>query len=251
MRTLRMTKETMAYILDAARAANGNETMGLLAGRRGSDAVTDARVLQANASGTYAEAEPMTIKRCADELVTSRLIPKGLWHSHGNLGVFHSGIDNRTMKQLLPAMAPWNFERPRPMVPAPTVTDMDSAVLPLPDSQVLRFTLLEPPINGMEGNTRVQWSDISTRFGDVLEKPRAILEDDHLVLEGGSVLLLLGIPEGASITSRKEDHAPLRIATLYSLVVNNHGKTHAECLVVHDIDGYQVLQQEPCTIVII
>src|SRR5262249_12879708 len=73
----------------------------------------------------------------------------------------------------------------------------------------------------------------------------------HLRLNGGGVVITLGLPEGATLTSRIIDLSPVRIACLYSLVVNRHRETYAEVLTVYDLDGQSFTEQHPCAVEIL
>ncbi len=248
MATLKITQSAMTRVLAAARKADKQECMGLLAAPRDSSIVTVMQLLPATASEAYATADPVAIKQCAEALLARRLVPRGLWHSHGYFSVFHSATDHTTLHRLLPAMAPWSFERPRPTILAPTVTASDTATLSTVDGQVLRFSLLGTAIPGLEAYERVRWDSISTRFVETDQAPQARFEATCLHLEGGGVVISLGIPEGASVICQKEDNAPFRCARLYSLVINSAGERCAECLIIHDIEGRSLVQQEPCNI---
>ena len=248
MKVLKILNSTMKDVLASAKRANGFECLGLLASQKKSDVITEAPLFPSAASAAHAEAAPMAIKRLADALKTDGMIPRGIWHSHGDLDVFHSATDHGTMNRFLPAMAQWNFERPRPPILAPSIIDSDSAVLPQLDSQNLCFTLKGSTIPGMEAQERVHWENIKIRFTKIHKKPRAILEADRLILEGGYVIMTLDLPEGSTIACSKEDHAPMRVATVYSLVVNVRGGECAECLVIHDLNGEYITQNEVCNI---
>lgn len=251
MTTLTITRQLIDRIRSAALAAGANECMGLLASPLGSGAVTEMCLLPATASVAHAEAAPAAIKQCAEELLARRLVPRGIWHSHAHGAVFHSQTDQSTMHRLLPAMAAWNFERPRVSLLAPTITAPDTAVLPIVDGRILTFSLLGAPIPGMEAHERTAWAGITISFGEAQPEPRAIFAATHLQLEGGGVVATLGIPDGTSVTSRKEDSVPLSIARVYSLVVNRWGAACAECLMIYEIDGHSLTQQQPCPIEII
>lgn len=249
MTTLHITRHLLEQIQLAAVYADGRECMGLLASPAGSTVITEMRLLPAVVSASSAEAAPMAIKRCAEELTTHSLVPRGLFHSHGHFGVFHSSTDQSTLGRLLPAMAAWSFKRLPARVLAPTVTGPDEAVLPMADGHVLTFMLLGPPIPGVEANERAAWTSIHTHFVETSpQEPQARHTAIHLHLEGGGMAVTLAVPEGASISCRKEDFAPLRVACLYSLVVNSRGEACAEALFVYDIDGQCLTQQEACEI---
>jgi len=246
-----MAPRTFARILAAARVADDQECMGLLAGSSSSPVVTAMLQLPATASSAHAMAEPAAILQGAEALRARRLVPKGLWHSHGRFGVFHSGTDHATLRRLLPAMAPWNFERPRAAILAPTVTAPDAALLPTLDGQVWHFALLGAALPDREAHERVVWDSMRTHFTKTEDEPRAVLAMTHLHLEGGGVALTLGIPEGASVICQQQDRASLRRASLYSLVVNSQGDQCAECLMVYDLDGQSLTQQEPCAVTLL
>lgn len=248
MATLKITQRVMIRILAAAKKADDKECMGLLAAPRGSSVVTAMCLLPAPASSAHATADPMVIKQGTEALLARRLVPKGLWHSHGHFSVFHSATDHVTLHRLLPAMAASNFERPRAPVLAPIVTAPDAAVLPTMDGQALRFSLVGAAIPGMDAHERAVWESITTSFVEAAHEPQARLEAIHLHLEGSGVVVSLAIPEGASVICQKEDSAAFRYARLYSVVVNSAGESCAECLTIHDIEGRSLIQQKPCDI---
>lgn len=248
MATLSIAPRTLDRILAAARVADDQECMGLLAGPSGSPIVTAMLRLPATASSAHAMAEPTAILQSAEVLRARHLVPKGLWHSHGRFGVFHSGTDHATLNRLLPAMAPWNFERPRAAILAPTVTAPDAALLPTLDGQVWHFSLLGAAIPDLDAHEQAVWDSIVTHFTKTEGEPRAVFAVTHLHLEGGGVALTLEIPEGASVVCQKQDRASFRHASLYSLVVNSRSEQCAECLIVYEIDDQYLTQQEPCEV---
>jgi proteasome lid subunit RPN8/RPN11 len=242
--SLDIAEKIMDRILCAAREAGSDECMGLLASSPGDGPVTHSHPLEADASTARAEADPLEMKRAAGELRSLGLVPRGLWHSHGEGRVFHSGTDHDTMRTLLPAMAAWNFERSKPAASAPVVTGPDTAVLPLPDGRARVLTLRGPWIADLGAYAPVEWAGIRVRFG--AGERRAVVEDGAVLLEGGGVTLELGIPEGASVDCAKADPAGTRVAKLYSLVVNARGEAVAERLVVTELGAETLFDQREC-----
>lgn len=242
----------MSWLVACARAAGRIECMGLLASPMAGSCpeITAACLLPAQASRSHAVAEPVVIKQAMVKLQAGRLRPRGLWHSHADHPVYSSATDNLTVARLLPAMAEWNFQRPRPAWLAPVVTGPDQAVLPLLDGQSLHFTLLGPEVPGLEANEQVAWSGITTSFSQQC-RPRVLQEADLLRLEAGGVTLTLGIPEGASLRSQRQEIAAVRTAQMGSLVVNNRGESYAEVLVIHDLGGQALMHKEPCAVELI
>ncbi|MCX6620023.1 MAG: Mov34/MPN/PAD-1 family protein [Acidobacteria bacterium] len=237
----------LSEIDDAAARAGRQECMGLLASTPGAVTITQMCILPAVASPTRAEASPMALRLAADRFRDAGLVPRGIWHSHGHAAVFHSGTDHGTIERLLPAMAPWNFERPRHAVANPTVTARDEAALPLKDGRIMRIRLVGEALPIAEAYEATGWGRISTAFTDPKDSdPRATYSGSMLELESGGVVLSLAIPEGASVHSSVQDNSSHRVARLYSLVVNTRGERATECLVVTEWDGRCHLQQEPC-----
>jgi hypothetical protein len=250
---LEIMADVKDQIMSYAREACADERMGLLASKSGSDSgvIVGACLLPASASRSHAEATPLAIQQAAERLRASFLVPSGLWHSHGAHAVFHSALDDDTVSRLLPAMAEWNFERSRPRHLAPVVTAPDEAVLPLPDGQALHFMLLGPEVPEFEAHQRARWGGITISFGGVGKAPCAVHNADFLRLNGGGVTLTLGLPQGTSLTSRIDDIAPLRVAHLYSLVVNNRGDEYAEAMTVLEFDDQSIIQKGSCQIVVV
>ena len=208
---LSITAAVLHQIVAAAKQAGSNECVGLLATPAKCHArlVTAACVLPANASASHAEAEPAALRDAANVLTAHGLKPIGLWHSHGNFGVFHSGTDDDTALRLLPAMADWSFERPAHTTAAPVVTESDVAVLPLRDGRLLRITVLGPEIPGDElGRERLAWTRVQVTFFSDKQIVQAVHEGDTLRLLAGGVCLTLGVPENATLSSAVEDRAP-------------------------------------------
>jgi proteasome lid subunit RPN8/RPN11 len=243
----------MDVTCEHARSAAPHECMGLLASRRGdrSGVVTDALRLRAKVSLARAVADPLGIARVVARLRRQGMIPRGYWHSHVHSAAYHSSVDDATMMRLLPGMAEENFLRPLLRPTVPMVTGSDEAWLPLPDGRALAFTLAGPLISGLDARETARWSSVSTRFRERAASPRAVQRDGYLYLSGGSVVLILGLPGDATLSSRLVDPAPLRVATMFSLVVNVRGEAFATALTVHDLDGRTFTEMGPCTIEIV
>lgn len=250
---LRIRRSVLSRILACARAAGRQECMGLLAAPRADAAapISAALLLPAEASPSRAEAAPVAIRRAADRLARRRLRPVGLWHSHGNHGVYHSMTDDDTVARLLPGMAEWGFRRPPPSVRAPTVTGPDRALLPLSDGRTLCCTLVGPRLPELSAYECLTWESVRVDFVAETARPRAFLDGRALRLVGGGVRLRLGVPDGATVLAHSLDAAPFREATLHSLVVNNRGDTYAEALLLWDAEGATMQRQGPCEIEIV
>lgn len=247
---LRIARRAAEQIHAWAREAGRDECMGLLAApaSRPVGKVTAAIRLPAAASAGHAEASPLAIAKATEYLRQRGLLPVGLWHSHGALEVFHSHTDDNTVVRLLPAMAEALFRGPRPNVLAPTVVGPDRAVLPLPDGRLMTFTLLGPEAADTGFYERACWAGASCTFDRAPTAPRAVQRPGVLRLGAGGVWLSLVIPEGATITSRAEDVAPWRAATLFSLVVNRRGDSYAEALEVVDVGGRTLMEKKQCPV---
>jgi hypothetical protein len=154
--------------------------------------------------------------------------------------------------RLLPAMAEWSFRRHCPAWHAPAVIGTDTAIVPLDDGRWLRLTLLGLGVPGIaDGHERAAWESFDVAFQPQESGPQGTIEAGSLRLTAGGVELRLGVPEGASIISRIEDHAPLRSAWLFSLVVNRRGERYAEVVSVHDLDGEFHLAKRTCPVAVI
>lgn len=242
--SLSVTATAMDRILRAAREAGSDECMGLLASPPGDGPVTQSHLLDAEASCSRAEAGPMELRRAAGELRALGLVPRGLWHSHGQGRVFHSATDHQTLRTLLPALAAWNFERATPLASAPAVTGPDSAMLPLADGRARVLTLRGPWLPELTAYAPAEWSGISVKFG---ARERGVVVEDGLVrVAGGGVTLELGIPEGASLDCAKADPSGPRVAKLYSLVVNTRGEAVAERLVAIEVGAETLFKEQEC-----
>jgi hypothetical protein len=187
------------------------------------------------------------------ELTSRSLKPIGIEHSHGWSDVHHSNIDDETALRLLPAMAEWNFERPAPTARTPSVTAPDSALLPLPDGTSQQFTLLGPEAPGGWGRPRVRWGQIRTELtpASAKDEPRATVEGDRLLLQAAGVSLALVIPADATLVAKVLDLAPVRVAYLYSLVVNVRRETYAQVLTVCDALGRSMIHMDRCAVEIV
>ncbi len=251
--TFRISQCVLDGILAAARHAGNSECMGLLAAAVGErqQCVSAACLLPAEASGSHAEADAETISTAMTSLLRRRLRPVGLWHSHGSHAVFHSGTDDATVTKLFPAMAAWNFERPRAELGVPAITGCDTASVPLGDGRTLRILLAGPKLPGIEGNERVSWSRMDVLFAESTSHSPVILDGLAVKLMAGGVCLELGIPDGANVVSEIEDHAAVRSAKLFSLVVNRRGEKYAEALTVHDICGESHIAKRCCEIAVL
>lgn len=249
---LKIMKPVLDDILRAATDAGPLECMGLLASEIGDGSViTAACRLPAHATRSNAESDPVALRQAAESFRARRQCPVGLWHSHGNHGVFHSATDDHTVVRLVPAMAEWSFQRPPHLVSAPTVTEPDSALIPLIDGRWLRFILKGPPIPGMPcAHERAAWENIEVRFTNQKSSPKAIYESTSLRLVAGGVELDLGIPEGSAIVTSIQDPATVRIARLFSLVVNRRGDQYAESVTVHDLHGELYVSKRPCSVAV-
>ncbi len=245
-------RRLLSKVVALAREAGPNECIGLLASRGPSGPVIGGCVLPSqDATPCQAEAEPVAIRAAVSDLLGRGLVPAGLWHSHGNSEVHHSFVDDETTRRFLPAMAERLFRRPRTAPLVPIVVSRDEAELPLRDGTYLRFALLGPAIPGSDARTRIAWTSTTIRMAARRSQPRAIRSPDRLRLVGGPVVLDLGLPEGHVLESRVVDRSPLRVARMWSLVVNTAGETHAEMLTLLDIQGRSVVQQRPCSIEVV
>lgn len=248
-----VTRRLVVAIRSHARNAAPNECVGLLASRpdNRSSVVTHAVLLEAITAPARAVADPRGIARVVARLRARGLIPRGFWHSHGNFPVHHSSEDDATMTRLLPGMAEHNFERPVPPHLAPAVTAPDEAWLPLPDGTALAFTLVGPPIPELDAHIKSQWESITIRYRGQGVAPWVAQRGGRLLLHGGGVVLVLGLPPAAMLSSRLVEASPVRVATMYSLVTNIRGELYAEALTVHDVNGRSLTELAPCTIDIV
>ena len=149
----------MRYIDHLAEIFGSRECLGLLASAPDAGAIDVVYCLPSVGSASHAEAPPLAVKRAADHFAARGLVARGIWHSHGEFPVFHSGTDVATINRLLPSMAAANSRRDQP-VKAPTVETPDSAVLPLDDGRVMTFTLAADSIPGHDFGAPLAWSRI-------------------------------------------------------------------------------------------
>jgi hypothetical protein len=148
----------------------------------------------------------------------------------------------------LPTFGPDNYARVLPTAVVPVVTGPDTALLPLPNGLHLTFLVEGAAVPGLDARLRSSWAGIRTDFAHPEAPSSARSDGTSLWLEAGSVRIRLGIPENSSVTQSVVDRAPLRVARLYSVVVNARGDSCAECLLVRDIDGQLLLEQMECSI---
>lgn len=250
---LSIGEELFNQIVAHAREAAPDECLGFLARRQGGPLgrLTAACLLPATATPSRAEASPLDISAAVAAMRKRGLVPAALWHSHGDGQVHHSSVDDETVPRLLPAMAEWNFARPRAEPFVPCVVARDEADLPLNDGTTLRVTVLGPVLPGFGARERIAWSFVKTRFREPAARPRAVQEGGRLHLSAGPVVLTLGVPPGATLECRVVDHALVRSACLHSLVVNTRGEAYAEALEFHDIAGRPIIQKHACSVVIV
>jgi proteasome lid subunit RPN8/RPN11 len=250
---LRIPQRAFEQILAHARAAAPDECLGLLVSRaaRRSRVITGAALLPADSSPAHACATPQAIAETVARLREHDLVIRGIFHSHGESGVHHSAIDDATMARLLPGMAEDNFERPAPPHLAPVVVAPDEARLPLADGTAQVFSLLGPPIDGLDAREAAAWSSITTRFLARSAAPHAVHRAGFLDLYGGQAVLSLGVPAHATVGCRLVDASAVRVATMYSLVVNSPGEAYAEALTVWEVAGRTFTEMGPCSVEII
>jgi hypothetical protein len=227
--------------------------MGLLGSRKRdrSGVVTHAFRLRAEASLARAVADPEGIAKALAQLREQGMICCGFYHSHVGFSAYHSSVDDSTMTRLLPGMADDNFVRPGSPHTAPVVTAPDEAMLPLADGTTLAFTLSGPSIPVLDAHEKARWTSVATLFRDRGVHAQAIQKDERLFLCSGPVILALGLPPCATLSSRIVDASPLRVATMYSLVVNIRGETYCEALTLHDVKGRSFSEMGPCAIEVV
>jgi proteasome lid subunit RPN8/RPN11 len=245
---LKLTAAAMAAIDDFAAAAGTQECLGFLASEPGGDAITAIEYLPSRASSVHAEASPVGIKRAVDRLSARGLVARGIWHSHGQLPVFHSGTDLATIQRLLPSMAAANARRDGVRT-GPVIESVDAAALPLDDGRHLLFTLHADPVPGLEWCESPSWigARISAAPGVVSS---ATLDGDALRLIAHGVCLTLDVPAGAHVVSRVVHRSSSRLSHLYSLVVNTRRERYAQCLAVADVGGERFTSLTDCDVIV-
>ena len=248
-RPLTITVRAMRQIDALVRVADATECMGLLGSEPGTDTVTSIEILQARATPSSAEASPLAVKQAADAMAARSIVPRGIWHSHGRHGVFHSGTDIATIHRLLPTMAMHGYRRDV-CTPAPAVEGRDTAALPLPDGRVMLFTLTSEPIPGTDLSEPATWSRVCVEYPRTPSGASAEMTATDLRLTSAGVSLRLGIPPGAGVERRIVDRATMRHARLFSLVVNTRRDRYAQCLVVTDLAGDTTTRLFDCEIVV-
>jgi len=240
---LRIDRQVLREIHGIARAHGADECMGLLCSLPRETAISSAYLLAAETAPGHAETEPLAIKHGAEEIRASGQTPRGVFHSHGKLAVFHSAVDDTTMRRILPAMADSVVERFGGLT-TPWTAEPGQAALPLPDGRVRVFRLTAGPVTcGAE----VEWTGIRLERRETAE-PAATHRVGELELAAGGIVMKLGVPEGASLTAIDSDTAPARVARLYSLVVNCAGEFDARCLELTEIGAETSVKFEPCEI---
>ena len=81
--------------------------------------------------------------------------------------------------------------------------------------------------------------------------PRATRRGGRFLLHGGTVVLAIGLPAAATLSSRVLEASPVRAATMYSLVINLRSETYAEALTVHDVGGRSFTEMGPCAVQVV
>jgi hypothetical protein len=242
-----MNVQILSRVMDemhrAARAHGGDECMGLLTSFPGEPAITGAYLLDAKVAPAHAEADPIALKRAADEIRAGGQVARGLFHSHGKHAVFHSGTDHTTVHRILPAMAETNFERLGSPA-TPWIAEPGHAALPLADGRVRTYRLTAESGTFDEA---ADWTATKLVRHETRE-PAATHTTGRLELAAGGVVLSCGVPDGATLTSTESDDAPSRTARLYSVVVNCAGDFEAKCLVVAEVGGEAFMRFEACEI---
>jgi hypothetical protein len=244
---LRITAQAMQQIDTLVRVADTTECMGLLGSKPGADTVTSIEVLPARATATSAEASPLAVKHAADAMAAKDIVPRGIWHSHGRLDVFHSGTDIATIHRLLPAMAMHGYRRDG-SIAAPAVEGRDTAVLPMTDGRLMHFTLSSAPVPGTDLAEPATWTRVSVDYASTAHEPSAELSAKSLRLMAAGVIVSLGVPPATQIERRIVDRATMRCARLFSLVVNTRRHRYAQCLVVADFHGETMTKLVDCEV---
>lgn len=245
---LKITARALRRIHQSAQAVQGLECFGILAAQAGDETVTEAVLLPAEVSATHAEAAPEAMVQCFTALRSEQLESRGIFHSHGLSGVFHSATDRATMDRLLPQMAAGCMRPLRTAWRAPVVTAQDTAEVPMADGRTRSFVLLGRAIPGTAARERVRWVSISYRFRAPGGPARAVIDEGRIRLEGDGVVITLGIPDGVELACRTEDNTPVSIASVYSIVVNGRGEQMAECLEAYEFNGVRFTRLAPCEI---
>jgi len=247
---LKITAGAMRQIDAVVRVADLAECMGLLGSEPGGDTVTSIEVLRARATAASAEASPLAVKRAADAMAARAIVPRGIWHSHGRLDVFHSGTDIATIHRLLPTMAMHGYVRDLSTA-APAVEGRDTAVLPMSDGRLMLFTLVSEPIPGTDLSEPATWTRVSVDYAPTGAEPSAELSAKSLRLMSAGVIVLLEVPPCAAVERRIVDRATMRQARLFSLVVNTRRHRYAQCLVVTDVDGDTTTKLVDCEVEVV
>jgi hypothetical protein len=248
---LRITSSALQRAHEFAKRHKNQECLGIGAGHGPAGIIEHVRLLPAVTTTASATASPLAVRELITRFRREALQPTLLWHSHASFGVFHSGTDDSTVSRLLPALAEAAFQRPAPSWKQPTITGPDSAIIPLPDGRTQMITVAGAVVSDTGFQFRSRWTRIVHRCGGP-QAPRITILPERIHLGGGGMSVELGVEGGATVTARLVDAAPIRVAHLYSLVVNNRGDQYAEAItVIEDQTGESSIQQAECDIEVV
>ena len=250
MRAMKMKilPSALHCIRTAAERAAPNECMGLLVGDRG-ELVTGAVLLQGEAGNAYAAASPEVLHEAADLLRAQAWRPLGLWHSHVDFAVFHSGTDEETVNRLLPGLALWSSS-PWP-TPSAGIRSLapDAVEVGSTDGEVQSIRLLGPAVPGTDGRERAVWSHVRVgNDGDASREARIEMIGGELVVDCGTTRLWLGIPEEASVLVSRGEAPLARRADLFSLVVNLRSDLYCERVTVLSSEEERFVVRAACDV---
>ena len=249
MKNLRIADPMLRRIHALAHAAGKLECMGLLARKPDEDFASVALPLPSESTRASAVAAPLHIAQTIAKLQHDGLVPIGLYHSHGDFAVFHSGTDDETTRRMLPSFASFNFKR-RAVCGPPLIRSCDEAILPQSDGYQLRILLTGESIVGTSDRLRLRWAHVSVHYpNDGDGEPQLTISRDTLILSNCDIAIHLRLPAGGAVAIiREENDAVYKVATMFSLVVNNRGDEHCERLVVREIQGESIVELGPCQI---
>jgi hypothetical protein len=100
----------------------------------------------------------------------------------------------------------------------------------------------------MDAFERVEWTKVEIGFDLPNAKPIAIDSGTTLELQSGGMSITLTMPESTTVEAWTCDPANVRVATMYSLVVNKSGERYAEALDCVQIGTETITNTRKCDI---
>lgn len=241
MTQLQISRGVWDWILGKGRAMRNCEFLGLLGSRPHSSIVTVALTLPCvTASTTHAQVSGSAVREGLSWFESQGWQCAGMVHGHSSFATYHSETDNQSIHGWLPRIAELNRSFCGDM--GPRVLGPSSAFLPANCGDGIRFDLA-----ATSELRSMCWKSVHITTCSTALANKCFSQPSQLLLEGGNVRIVFGLPENAVLSQRVE-RMPGTVGTAYSLVVNSRSEHFCESLHVVDINTSQILQKSPCEI---